>query len=212
MLTIQPYDNSKVTGYVATSVLVYIPSKDVSQLAELLHVPNSKLFEQPSESVRSLLANLDPTIPLVGDGISSSNSFSGFGSDGSGSSGTNFKGSQNAANSDNGNNDDDDDDDNGTNSSAPARPTSIGIGVGVVGGAALYGAAMWWVASRYRKNRREHKRASSTVSQVRQNPGAEPIFASGARQGSSSDSGGRNNRTTNMISAPVNAGNSLGWN
>lgn len=94
--------------------------------------------------------------------------------------------------------------DGGASGSSQTRASSVGIGVGVVGGAAAYGAGMFWVARRYRKRRQLHQRSNSTAEQ--QSEGR-----AGGSAGRLSPNSLRSNRTQ-MISAPVMAENSLGWN
>lgn len=199
-VSIEPYDNSKVTGYVATTLLIYIPSDSVNSLAQMLHNPNSRLYDQPNAPVRTLLSMLDPTIPLLGDDTGSSSGFTNFNGGGANSGSRGNDGSA-----------DDGSDDDGANSSSPVHASSVGIGLGVVGGAAVYGAGMVWIARRYRKKRQLHRRVSSTASQMRQEPGSASLFVSGGRLSRHSHNSRRSNRTQ-MISAPVTAENSLGWN
>lgn len=105
----------------------------------------------------------------------------------------------------------------------------MGIGVGAVAGAAVYAAAMVYVARRYRQKRKNlHNRASSipTAGEMSQTPGGGMggYFMSGANGGRGSPNGGgrgsrqsagsSNNRSVREqgISHPIMAENSLGWN
>lgn len=195
MFAIRPYDNSASTGYIATVALAYIPVDDKETLRAMLHNPNSRLYEQPNPSVQALMSMIDPSIPLdVGGEFASTG--------GGGSSG----GSDNGGNNGGDDGTTDHPADAGASSSSPTRASSVGIGVGVVAGAGAYGAGMFWVARRYRKKRQSHRRSSSNVEQMSEAPGGSLI---GGMSRNSDHSG--SNRTQ-MISAPVMAENSLGWN
>ncbi|KAJ5503167.1 hypothetical protein N7463_006041 [Penicillium fimorum] len=197
MFAIEPYYNWKITGYNATIAIFYFPRDKVDALQALKINPNSALYKQDSESIKSLMAMVDPTIPLE---------FSGnYPSGNSGSTdGNNHGGSDNGP--DSGNNDNTD----GSAGSSKAKASSVGIGVGVVAGAAAYGAGMFWVARRYRKRKQLHQRSSSTVEQMSQGGSAAgSMFAAGGRVPSH---GSRGTARSQMISAPVMAENSLGWN
>lgn len=114
--------------------------------------------------------------------------------------------------------------------SQPVKGTSVGIGVGAVAGAAIYAAAMVFVARRYRQKRRGHGRSSSIhysrapdMSEHGSNGGGMgTFFMSGANgrgsggyrpppsRNSGTSSNGRSVREQG-ISAPVTSENSLGW-
>jgi hypothetical protein len=118
-----------------------------------------------------------------------------------------------------------------TGSSHKVRGSSVGIGVGAVCGAAVYAAAMVYVARRYRNKRKGHQRASSvpTMGEMRESSagGMSQFFMSGANGGrhsggsgsggrgsrQSAGSGGSNGRSVREqgISNPIMAENSLGW-
>lgn len=150
MFAIRPYDNSKYTGYVATVALAYIPVDQKNNLRAMLHNPNSRLYKQPNRAVRTLMSMVDPSIPLDVNGVDASPT---------GNSPTGH--SHNRSNSGN----------DGTSSNGPAgasgshnaRPSSVGISMGAVAGAMAYGAAMFWIARRYRMRRQLHQRLSSNV-------------------------------------------------
>ncbi|RAH51041.1 putative mucin family signaling protein Msb2, partial [Aspergillus brunneoviolaceus CBS 621.78] len=196
MYDIQPYDNSASTGYIATVALAYIPSGDVDTLSQMLHNPISKLYEQPNQTVKTLMSMIDPSIPL----IVSAGSSSGGGSSGSSGSGSN-KGSDDGGY---------DQSDAGTSSTGTTKASAVGIGVGAVAGAAAYGAGMFWVARRYRKKRQLHQRSPSAVDQMSEGRGSAALAAGGRISRGSQNS--RGTGRTQMISAPVMAENSLGWN
>ncbi|KAJ5447916.1 hypothetical protein N7445_002737 [Penicillium cf. griseofulvum] len=204
MFAIEPYYNWKTTGddgktisYNATIAIFYFPRDKVDALQALKFNPNSALYNQKDNSTRSLMAMVDPTIPLE---------FSGnYPSDNSDLTGGNND-SDSDDGPDNGNNDNTD----GSGGSSKAKASSVGIGVGVVAGAAAYGAGMFWVARRYRKRKQLHQRSSSTVEQMSQGGSAAgSMFAAGGRVPSH---GSRGTARSQMISAPVMAENSLGWN
>ncbi|KAJ5824342.1 hypothetical protein N7447_006682 [Penicillium robsamsonii] len=202
MFAIEPYYNWKTTGYNdtaynATIAIFYFPRDKVDALQALKVNPNSALYNQPSESIASLMAMVDPTIPLEFSGnYPSGNSDS--------TDGNNHDGNDDGP--DSGNNENTD----GSAGSSKAKASSVGIGVGVVAGAAAYGAGMFWVARRYRKRKQLHQRSSSTVEQMSQGGSAAgSMFAAGGRVPSH---GSRGTARSQMISAPVMAENSLGWN
>jgi hypothetical protein len=196
MFALEPYYSWKTTGYNATLAMAYIQRRYVDQLRNELHNPNSRLYNQPSEPVKTLFSMIDPTIPLI------------VGQEGSSSSGSGTTGS--GGNSDNTNGNTDSNTNGGSASSSKTKVSSVGIGCGVVAGAAAYGAGMFWLARRYRQRRQLHRRSASTVEQMSQGGSAAgSVFAAGARMSGSQAGSGRSGQ---MISAPVMAENSLGWN
>ncbi|EME79506.1 uncharacterized protein MYCFIDRAFT_212235 [Pseudocercospora fijiensis CIRAD86] len=96
-------------------------------------------------------------------------------------------------------------------SSQKVNGTSVGIGVGAVCGAAVYAAAMVYVARRYRKKRQSHRRASSvpTAGEISQRSPGTPgtlsgggmggYFMSGANGGRESGSGSHSGRSSGRI-------------
>lgn len=197
MFAIEPYYNWQSTGYNATLAIFYFPRDKVDALKALKVNPNSALYNQASESIQSLMTMVDPTIPLEfsGNYPSGTSDSTGGSSNGGGDDGP-----------DSGNNENTD----GSAGSSKAKASSVGIGVGVVAGAAAYGAGMFWVARRYRKRKQLHQRSSSTVEQMSQGGSAAgSMFAAGGRAPSH---GSRGTARSQMISAPVMAENSLGWN
>ncbi|PLB40525.1 putative mucin family signaling protein Msb2 [Aspergillus candidus] len=190
MFAIQPYGNESRDGYLTTLAMAYVPWDQIDTLRKYLHNPISPLYEQPSESEKRLFSLIDPSIPLLVSGEPAAGGSSGgqSGSSNGGSDGSDGDDSQ----SDSG--------DAGTSSSSSTKASSVGIGCGVVAGAAAYGAGMFWLARRYRKKRQLHQRSSSTVDQQ-----SEGRDAAGRLSPNSQSSRG-------PISAPVMAENSLGWN
>ncbi|ORY09503.1 hypothetical protein BCR34DRAFT_625694 [Clohesyomyces aquaticus] len=112
--------------------------------------------------------------------------------------------------------------------SRKVNPTSVCVALGAIGAAAAYGAAMFFVARRYRNKKMSHKRSSSVPSTSRYTYGSmtgNGVFMSGGRGLGRTTPGGRDSRgshgtsssngrsvRTQQISAPVMAENSLGWN
>ncbi|KAK5141256.1 hypothetical protein LTR04_002673 [Oleoguttula sp. CCFEE 6159] len=207
MHALQPFDTTKTLGYITTLALAYIPSDMVSQLTLDLHTPVSNLYSNPDPSIKTLMSMINPSFAVL-SGASLD------GGDASAASNPALATSASVADGapiggDSGN-------------SAPVKGTSVGIGVGVVAGAAVYGAAMFLVARRYKKRRQRHQRTPSVparrgMSQVGGLGGG--AFMSGGRGGrvspgsrySDGSSNGRSVRDQG-ISAPVMAENSLGWN
>ena len=209
--------------YLVTAAVAYIPADKEGTLSDDYRNPVSKLYENPDASTRELMAMIDPNmLPLSASESSSSEGGTGSGSSPSGNpTAVVNEGAPLGSGSDN---------------SAPVKGTSVGIGVGVVCGAAAYGAAMFFVARRYRKRRQAHTRSPSMLSPVTSHSdghdflgGAGTALMSGGRgDGVRSTSpgygamyGGRDSRGSGrsgassgrqQISAPVMAENSLGWN
>jgi hypothetical protein len=198
MNSIRPYDTTKSLGYITTLVLAYIPSDQVNPLSLALHAPNSRLYQQEDEPIRTLFSMLNPEIPLVVGEDGSGSTGTGLSSGGAAGSGSNGGSGSGSSGSDQGG--------ASSNSSSAVRGSSVGIGVGVVAGAAAYGAGMFYIARRYRKKRQGHQRSSSVPNGAMSEVGSGSLLG-----GRNSPHSGRSNRTQ-MISAPVMAENSLGWN
>ena len=211
MQYLQPYNTLPTAGYITTLAMAYIPSEQLDQLSVDLLNPKSDLYTQGSDSVKTLMGMVDPTVPLLaGSQLNGGTPINSAG----GSVASNTDGQDGAPGADEGQN------------GGPVRPSSVGIAVGAVCGAAVYGAAMFLVARRYKKRRAAHQRASSVISGGVSRPAERSNLMSGARnsygsrfpngRGSrnsdrSDESGsGRSGRT--YISPPVMAENSLGWN
>jgi len=212
MHALEPYDTTRDLGYITTLALFYIPTDMVNQLSVDLHTPVSPIYNNPGASVKQLMSYVNPTIPLV----------AGQPLDGSGTSG------DSASPTGTGTADDGAPFSDDSNQSAPVKTTSVAIGISAAAGAVLYGAAMVFVARRYKARRSRHQRSSSMPSSGSRSPtgyssgaGAGGAWMSGARGGLTGDqrdshgsrgsSNGRSARTAG-ISAPVMAENSLGWN
>jgi hypothetical protein len=186
MFALEPYYSWQSTGYNATLAIFYFPRSKMEALNQMKLNPNSALYQVQSEAAKTIMSMIDPSIPIEFSG----NYPTGDSSEGSGSTGGD------GGNSDGGNETGSTD---GSASSSKTKASSVGIGVGVVAGAAAYGAGMFWVARRYRKRKQLHQRSSSTADQMSQGSAAGSLFAAGSQR-------------SQMISAPVMAENSLGWN
>ena len=216
MQTLRAYDTTKDLRYITTLALAYIPSNMVEKLSLDLHAPVGDIYNNPNKSVKTLFSMVNPQLPIMAD-------------DSMGSSPTSNTGSPSSTPSDsiqpgapfNGN----------IGNDMPVRPSAAGIGVGVVAGAAAYGAAMFFVARRYKQRRQSHQRSPSLLSSPVMS-GSNHDFASAALMSGARADGlrsaspmdgygyGRNSRGSGrsgstgrqQISAPVMAENSLGWN
>jgi hypothetical protein len=210
MQYLQPYNTLPTAGYITTLAMAYIPTEELDKLSVDLLNPMSSLYTEGSDSVKTLMAMVDPTVPLLagsqlagGTPINSADpSATG---EGGGEGGSGFE-------------------DN--SSGGPVNPSSVGIALGAVGGAVVYGAAMFLVARRYKKRKAAHQRSSSVQSGGRRAhentnlmAGARNSYGSrfpqrgGSRNSDRSDDSGNSNRSgRTYISPPVMAENSLGWN
>jgi hypothetical protein len=210
-----PLDTTQTLGYITTLAYVYIPENMVNTLALDLHVPTAPIYHNPSTPVNTLMNYINPAIPLTP------------GSTLTGSEATGTGGNKAATTSA--------PTDNGPFNEAAQKPSSstvkstAGIATGVVGAAAAYGAAMFFIARRYKRRRQSHRRTSSLLnpSEMMQSgspalPGGSNAFMAGGRtspgeaahdrysRGSGRSAG--NSARTQLISAPMMAENSLGWN
>ena len=212
MQTLRAWDTTEDLHYITTLALAWIPSHLVDTLAVAIHTPPDKFYNNPNPSVRTLSTMINSAIPIRADNETSG--------------GTATVGSTPPDSTDTagaapvGGN---------IGNSSPVKASSVGIGVGVVCGAAAYGAAMFFVARRYKKRRQSHMRSPSmfsspVMSHAGPDPAAGAALMSGAMGGErsvspyydradsrgSGRSGGSSGRQ--QISAPVMAENSLGWN
>jgi hypothetical protein len=217
MHTLQPYDTTKVLGYITTLAMAYVPTNLVTQLQLGLHNPNDPLYINPDPSVQTIMSMINPSFPVTAGS-----------SLGPGSAGDVPGGSNPSVPGGNGS-------PLGGDPAAQTsvKGTSIGIGVSIVAGAVLYGAAMFYVARRYKKRRQRHQRSPSMTDGHADQGILGPVMAGGAymsggrgtpgpANGTGSSSGGRESRgsgrsagnsaRTQQISAPLMAENSLGWN
>ncbi|OBT86212.1 hypothetical protein VE02_06234 [Pseudogymnoascus sp. 03VT05] len=227
MHSLQPYDTSRSLGYITTLALAYIPTKVVSNLDIMIHVPVSRLYKNPSEPVAVIMSSINPSIPItVGSGLDGSDPSVPAG--GAGSSPT---GSGKDSGSGNGgifNN-------NVNNQTPGAKGMTAGIATGAVAAAAAYGAAMFFIARRYKRRKLSHRRTRSLMNpgEMMEATGGSPALPGGAQMSGgrqstgsgesiSDGSGDRHSRgsgrsagnsaRTAQISGPMMAENSLGWN
>jgi hypothetical protein len=211
MQYLQPYNTISTLGYITTLAMAYIPAQMVDQLSLLLLNPNSALYTNPNPSVRTLMSMINPAIPvLAGSSVSGGTSLNSATASGSSPTSVNNQGAPDDA-----------------NSSSPVVGKSVGIGVAAVAGAAIYGAAMFFVARRYKRKKASHTRTSSVLSGGNRRPGEVSGLMSGGvgagyrstgrNSGGSGSTDSGSSRGTQVsgrtyISPPVMAENSLGWN
>ena len=213
MQTLRAWDTTQDLHYITTLALAWIPSQLVDSLGLILHTQAEKFYHNPDPAVRTLLSMINPALPIRADNSTDGGTGTGVGAS---PSGTNSANGGTIA--------------NGINSSSPVKASSVGIGVGVVCGAAAYGAAMFFVARRYKKRRQSHLRSPSMYSSpVMSHHGADPATGAALMSGGmgersispyyDNDRGpsrgsGRSGSSAGrqQISAPVMAENSLGWN
>jgi len=210
MQYLQPYNTLDTLGYITTLAMAFVPSDKVDTLSMELLNPNSNLYTNSNPSVVTLMSMIDPSIPLMpGSSLPSG--------------GTPINSANSAATtSDTGTTNDGSPGSTDTGSSAPVRPSSVGIAVGAVAGAAVYGAAMFLVARRYKKKRSGHQRSSSVQAGATNRPAEQSNLMAGARGSYGTRNGGRVSQNSDRsgssrsgrtyISPPVMAENSLGWN
>lgn len=212
MLNLQPYDTTKNKGWITTLAYVYIPSDMADKLELMRHTPASDFFRSPEEPVQQMMKLLDASIPLRAGGNSDSTSYADNGGAWS------APGGSSGVSADNG--------DGAPMGSVPSDSSTvsgktIGLSAGIVAGAAVYGAAMFLVARRYRQKRNGRQSRSNSINRS-VSPGSNPasgLMGTGAAvmHGAKSPfdkrgSGGRVSARTQQISAPMMAENSLGWN
>ncbi|MCJ1366056.1 hypothetical protein MMC16_005181 [Acarospora aff. strigata] len=194
--------------------MAYIPADLVDRLKLDLLAPPSLIYRNPDSSVNMLMARIDPGFSILANQPYGEGALGGNGNGNGGASSTSSPGDGAPLGG------------NMENSSS-VKGTSVGIGVGVVAGAAVYGAAMFFVARRYRRKRQGHYRSRSLIDTgdmvQSSGAGASSALMSGGRadgwrsvtpgyDGRDSRNSGRSGSTRAQISAPVMAENSLGWN
>ena len=213
MQTLRAWDTTRDLHYITTLALAWIPSGLVDTLSLLVQTQTSRFYTNPDSSTNTLLSMINNAIPIPADNSTDGGSTP-YGSQPTSSASAKTNGSP--IGGDIGN-------------TQPVRPSSIGIGVGVAAGAAAYGAAMFFVARRYKKRRQSHGRSPSmfnspVMSHIGPDAGAGAALMSGGIDRSispyhdedgraGSRGSGRSGSTgRQQISAPVMAENSLGWN
>ncbi|KAI4125480.1 MAG: hypothetical protein LQ347_005367, partial [Umbilicaria vellea] len=148
MQTLQPYDTSVKLGYITTLATAYIPSDMVDHLSLDLHTPPSKMYNNPNGSTNTIMSMINPSVPIMAGSAFGGASGTDSSTAASSSAAVVQEGSPLGA---------------GASNSSPVKGSSVGIGMGVVCGAAAYGAAMFFVARRYRKRRSSHQRTPSVL-------------------------------------------------
>ena len=193
--------------------MAYVPSSSVNALQLDLHSKMTAIYNNPNATLATLMSFVNPAIAILPG--QSTDSSSGTDEDGNPVGTTNSQ--QSAAGPIGGD----------SAQSSSVKGSSVGIGMGAVAGAAIYAAAMVYVAQRYRRKRqlKRHARTSSVPTaeyqpqmSQRSSGGMGGYFMSGgrgnressARNSAGSSRGARSAREAG-ISAPVMAGNSLGW-
>jgi len=213
MHSIVPYDTTSTLGYITSQALVYHPTDKIAQLQVDVRSPNSLLYNNPQAIVYNLTAEINPAIDII------------LGSVLAGSTGTGGSGSLPTGSGSN-NNEPFGAGSSGTdNTSSGQKAQTAGIAVGAAAVASAYGAAMFIIARRYKRKRQGHKRHSSISSHADMREAGSPALMGGALlsrdftgyggvQGNArhSQNSGHNSARTAIISAPVAAENSLGWN
>lgn len=216
MQYLQPYNTLASLHYITTLAMAYIPTSDVDKLAAELITGNSALYTNPDKSVNTLMKMIDPSVPLLaGQGLTPGGTLVNTQDNGNSGSGSDGEGDAPGG---------------GEGGSSGVKPSSVGIAVGAVAGAAVYGAAMFLVARRYKKRKAAHQRASSVQTDETPRPGENTNLMTGARNsygsrvpGRMNSYNGRGSRNSDRsddtnrsgrtyISPPVMAENSLGWN
>ena len=229
MQSLQPYDTTQMQGFITTLAMAYIPQDMVDMLQMQVSNPAARFhnYDPRDSQVYQLITYVNTAFPLVAGGNLPGGPGGGTGTNNPSASSSAVVNVVDPLAGD------------GNRSGSSVNPTSVGIGVGVVAAAALYGAAMFFVAKRYRRRRSLHRRSPSLIdtSSMAQSHGemmtgagtALMSGAGGAGRGYSGDhetayyggTSGRNSRGSGRsgassrgrdISAPVMAENSLGWN
>jgi hypothetical protein len=209
---LKPLDTTAYQGFITTLALFTIPKDLQGTLAAQLRNPADAFWHNKDQTVNDLTNLINTACPLPAGKLPGDNSSpnqavnpaaatSGGAADGGALGGD-------------------------IGASRPVNGSAAGIATGAIVGAIAYGAAMFFVARRYRNKRAAHQRSSSVPSTGTRNtygsiPGGAAAWMHGARNGritpgsrgshGSSSSQGRSVRTQ-QISAPVMAENSLGWN
>ena len=216
MQTLRAWDTTQDLHYITTLALAWIPTGQVEALGLQVHTPTSRFYHTPDNSTNTLLSMINIALPINADNSTDGGAGGPVGAVPSSSSNAKDGGAPVGG---------------GIGSSNPVRASSVGIGCGVAVGAAVYGAAMFLVARRYKKRRQSHLRSPSmfsspVMSHVGPDAGAGAALMSGGMgdhrspspyrdedgRGPSRGSGRSGSTGRQQISAPVMAENSLGWN
>lgn len=205
---LKPLDTTAYQGFITTLALFAIPKDLQNTLAAQLRNPADTFWHNEDSTVNDLTNLINTACPLAvgGDTTTPNQPADPAATSNGGSSDGGAIGGDIGA-------------------SRKVNSTSAIVASSAIVGAIAYGAAMFFVARRYRNKRIAHQRASSVPSTSRMTygsiPGGAAAWMHGARNGrmtpgsrgsqGSSASQGRSVRTQ-QISAPVMAENSLGWN
>lgn len=212
MNALVPYPTTGEDHFIVTLAQAYIPTDLVNRMALDLHIRKSAMYHNPDKAVNALMQQINPTISLIpGANMDSVPASATYNPAATASSAVD-DGAPIGGDSGNSN---------------KVKGSAVGIGVGAVCGAAVYAAAMIYVARRYRQKRQNHRRANSVprAGEMSQTSGGGMggFFMSGANgHDPGSGSGGRGSRTSGHssngrsvreqgISGPIMAENSLGW-
>lgn len=219
MQTLRAYDTTEDLKYITTLALFFIPSEQMDLLQLYLHTPTHPIYNNSNPSVNTIMSMINPAIPLKGDNALGTPSAPDSSSEDASNPSTTPIVDEGVPIG-------------GVDNSSPVRARSVGIAAGVVVGAAAYGAAMFFVARRYRKRKQSHGRSPSMLSSPVLSGAshdymgvANTALMSGGRgdgtrsltphngyYGRNSRGSGHSGSTGRQISAPVMAENSLGWN
>jgi hypothetical protein len=209
---LKPLDTTAYQGFITTLALFTIPKDLQSKLAAQLRNPADPFWRNKDQTVNDLTNLINTACPLPAGKLPGDNSSPNQAAN-PGATASGGPGDGGALGGD-------------INSSRPVNASAAGIATGAIVGAIAYGAAMFFVARRYRNKRIAHQRSSSVPSTGSRMtygsiPGGAAAWMHGARNGritpgsrgsqGSSSTQGRSVRTQ-QISAPVMAENSLGWN
>ncbi|KAF2275648.1 uncharacterized protein EI97DRAFT_378694 [Westerdykella ornata] len=210
---LKPWDTTLTQGFITTLALFYIPADLNGTLAAQLRNPAAAFWHNKNQTVNDLTSLINTAIPLPAGPAAPAGQVPLSGDPGAAPSGYVAGGGPVGGDMD---------------ANRKVNPTSAGIATGAVMGAIAYGAAMFFVARRYRNKRLGHKRTSSVANTSRNTYSslqAGAAFMSGGRGPGRLTPGGRDSRgsrgssssqgrsiRTQQISAPVMAENSLGWN
>lgn len=213
MHSLVPWDTTSSYGYITTLAWAYVPASKVDSLYSSLHNPSSSLYTNSDGSVSTLMSYINPAISLTpGSQTQNGGASAGAGAGAAATSTTNSNGG--VFNTDS------------QNTSTGTKSATAGIAFAAVGGAAAYGAAMFFIARRYKRKRSAHRRASSIQGMgenryTRSSAGmGGAAVMSGGRGSYGTVGNGRGSRgsgltggttRTAQISGPMMVENSLGW-
>jgi hypothetical protein len=209
---LKPLNTMEYSGFITTLAMFTIPEDLQTKLAAQLRNPADPFWHNKDPTVNALTNLINTACPLAAGNLPADGPAAGSSGGGDSSSTDGNSNNGGAMGGDIG-------------ASRKVNSTSAIVASSAIVGAIAYGAAMFFVARRYRNKRMGHQRSSSVPSTGRNTfgsiPGGAAAWMHGARNGrmtpgsrgshGSSTSQGRSVRTQ-QISAPVMAENSLGWN